>query len=54
MRKNAKDVASGNAQQKKKANSPERTPFERMTEFARRIVAVPKSELSKKRKRHKD
>jgi hypothetical protein len=39
-------------------DEPKRTPFERMTGLARKIVSVPKSELprkpKKKRKRHVD
>lgn len=30
----------------------EQTPFERLTEFVRRIVAVPKSEVEKKARRY--
>ena len=32
------------------AKTPEPSAFERMTEFTRRLVAVPKSELPTKRK----
>jgi hypothetical protein len=31
-----------------KNSPPERTPFERFTEFTRRLIAVPKSEIDKK------
>jgi hypothetical protein len=33
--------------------TPQRTPLERMTDLTRRIIAVPKSELPKKRKKAK-
>jgi hypothetical protein len=33
------------------ASLPDAPPFERMTELMRRLLAVPKSEMGKKRKR---
>jgi hypothetical protein len=38
------------AKSKEPDDRPDPKAFERMTEFTRRIVAVPKSELPKKRK----
>jgi hypothetical protein len=32
---------------------PDKTPFERMTELTRRLVAVPKSEIPKPTKKRK-
>ena len=34
----------------KPITKPDKTPFERMTELTRRLVAVPKSEVSPTRK----
>lgn len=39
---NGKDAGAGNA------SKDAHTPFERLTDFARRIIAVPKSELDKR------
>ncbi len=33
-----------------KARAHAQTPFERFTDFARRVIAVPKKELDKKRR----
>lgn len=44
----AKDVGKGSAL----VPQPEQTPFERLAEFVRRIVAVPKSEVEKKSREH--
>ncbi len=38
---------------KRPASRTNKTPFERMTDLTRRLVAVPKSEIPAKRKRAK-
>lgn len=35
------------------SHEPEQTPFERLAEFARRIVAVPKSEFEKRAREYR-